>query len=161
MQLSRYLRQEFGLAYHFWVGFYNMAKGLVPEGKWMGEHYLTLGPHASDADHNGHGCSIIPFLKGACGYAARNQKTVIIPNTQAWTPDDAAAHKTRGKTVEGIIHCSTKASSEIVVPVFSQGGKGRLIAVLDIDSSIDPVDAATFDTTDQDHLETLLRKYFP
>ncbi|MEM9009839.1 MAG: GAF domain-containing protein [Pseudomonadota bacterium] len=102
-----------------WVGFYRVtAPGL-----------LKIGPH-----QGGHGCLVIPFERGVCGAAAREERTMLVPDVEAFP---------------GHIACASSTQSEIVVPVFSDG---RLIAVLDIDS--DQPDA--FDAEDQRALEALM-----
>ncbi len=110
------LKQVFGF---FWVGFYRATE---PE-------LLTVGPYQGDL-----ACLHIPFGRGVCGAAAREQKTVIVPDVEKF-PDHIA--------------CSSRSRSEIVVP-FVAGGKTRF--VLDIDS--DKLD--DFDDVDRSHLERLV-----
>jgi GAF domain-containing protein len=81
------------------------------------------------------GCLEIPFGKGVCGAAARDRRTVIVPDVHAFA---------------GHITCDARSRSEIVVPV--TGPDGALIAVLDIDS--DRPDA--FDDEDRAGLERLV-----
>jgi GAF domain-containing protein len=54
----------------------------------------------------------------------------------------------------GHIACDARSRSEIVVPVLGEGG--RLLGVLDIDST----DLAAFDETDEIWLERILERYF-
>jgi L-methionine (R)-S-oxide reductase len=107
-----------------WVGFYRVVAPGV----------LKLGPY-----QGGHGCLVIPFDKGVCGAAAREQQIQNVDN----------AHQ-----FDGHIACATSTQSELVIPVF---GKGQnLVAVLDIDS-----DQPTFFSRQlATQLETLLAKLF-
>lgn len=90
---------------------------------------LVIGPY-----QGGHGCLRIDFARGVCGKAARERTTVLVPDVRAF---------------EDHIACSSTTLSEIVVPVVDR--KGRLLAVLDVDS--DELNA--FDETDRKALESL------
>ena len=107
-----------------WVGFYRN----------VGDRQLKVGPY-----QGGHGCLVIPFDKGVCGQVAREERTLIVGDVNAF-----ADH----------IACSSTTQSEIVLPVFDRNHE--LIAVLDIDS--DAPDA--FTRADQVFLETLLKEVF-
>ena len=107
-----------------WVGFYRNIDGKT----------LKVGPY-----QGGHGCLIIPFGRGVCGAVARDKKTLIVPDVNAFSDH---------------IACSSSTLSEIVLPVFNS--QGKLIAVLDIDS--DKPDAFTVE--DQRFLERLLAEVF-
>lgn len=85
-----------------WCGFY------LVEG-----NRLILGPFQGDV-----ACTMIPFDKGVCGYAYRNQKTIVVPDVNQF---------------EGHIACSTLSKSEIVTPIIKNGD---VKAVIDIDSPI-------------------------
>ena len=78
---------------------------------------LKIGPY-----QGGHGCLTIPFSRGVCGAAARTGEIQLVPDVNSFP---------------GHIACSSSTRSELVLPV--RNGKGRLIAVLDIDS--DQMDA--------------------
>lgn len=85
-----------------WVGVYRVAApGL-----------LKIGPYEGN-----HGCFNIPFDRGACGAAARENRTLIVADVEAFP---------------GHIACAASTRAEIVVPVRDR--VGRLMAVLDIDS---------------------------
>lgn len=73
---------------------------------------LKIGPY-----QGGHGCLTIPFSRGVCGAAARTGEIQLVPDVDSFP---------------GHIACSSSTRSELVLPV--RNGKGRLIAVLDIDS---------------------------
>lgn len=83
-----------------WVGFY-MAE----------ENELVLGPFQGLP-----ACVRIPFGRGVCGTAAKEQKTIRVADVHAFP---------------GHIACDAASRSEIVVPLIQNG---RLIGVLDIDS---------------------------
>jgi L-methionine (R)-S-oxide reductase len=107
-----------------WVGFYRVtAPGL-----------LKIGPY-----QGGHGCLTIRFDQGVCGAAARERRTQVVPDVDAFPGDIACASSTR---------------SEIVVPVLDRAG--ALIAVLDVDSDT----PAAFDEADAAALEGLVGEIF-
>lgn len=106
-----------------WVGFYRVVE----------PNLLKVGPY-----QGGHGCLAIPFSKGVCGACAREEKTQIVADVNAFA---------------GHIACSSSTQSEIVLPVFENG---KLIAVLDVDSNT-PDD---FDENDKVALEKILTQNF-
>ncbi len=107
-----------------WVGFYRLtAPGM-----------LKIGPY-----QGGHGCLVIPFSRGVCGAAAREERTQVVPDVDAFP---------------GHIACASSTRSEIVVPVF--GRDGVLIGVLDVDSDR----PAAFDDGDARALEALMAEVF-
>ena len=85
-----------------WCGFYLVDNGT-----------LYLGPFQGEP-----ACTIIPFSRGVCGYAARNKKTVIVDDVNKF---------------DGHIACSSLSKSEIVVPIIVDGS---LKALIDIDSPV-------------------------
>lgn len=114
--VSAAIKEEFGF---FWVGFYLVDKA--------DKNHLSLGPFQGSP-----ACYRIPFGKGVCGHAWKEQKTVVVPDVEQF---------------EGHIACSSLSRSEIVVPVFDK--KQNIVGVLDIDST----ELSTFDDTDQVYLE--------
>ena len=54
------------LPYYYWVGFYLVS----------GPERLSVGPYQGTL-----GCLHIPYSKGVCGRAAREEKTQIVPDT--------------------------------------------------------------------------------
>jgi GAF domain-containing protein len=116
--MSALIHHAFG---HLWTGFYRVT---VPGEK------LTVGPYQGTL-----GCLEIEFGKGVCGTAAAEERTVIVPDVNAFP---------------GHIVCDARSQSEIVVPVFGAGR--RLIAVLDIDSA----ELDTFDGEDRHALEQIM-----
>jgi GAF domain-containing protein len=107
-----------------WVGFYRVVAPGV----------LKLGPYQS-----GYGCLVIPFDKGVCGAAAREQQTQIVDDVHQF---------------DGHIACAAPTQSELVIPVFDKGQ--NLVAVLDIDSD----QPAFFNRQLATQLETPLAKLF-
>jgi GAF domain-containing protein len=110
----------------FWTGFY------VVDPQRPGE--LVVGPYQGTL-----GCLRIAFGRGVCGAAAAQERTIIVPDVEAFP---------------GHIACDSRSRSEIVTPVFDS--RGALIAVLDVDSA----ELAAFDETDQAGLEKIVRAAF-
>ncbi|MCW3479025.1 GAF domain-containing protein [Neisseriaceae bacterium JH1-16] len=110
-----------------WSGFY-LVKG----------EQLVLGPFQGPI-----ACTRIPHGRGVCGSAWAQNRTLVVPDVDAFP---------------GHIACSSAARSEIVVPVHDAAG--RVVAVLDIDST----ELDSFDAIDARHLEALvahLSQLFP
>lgn len=91
---------------------------------------LVLGPFQGPI-----ACTRIGLGKGVCGTAWAEARTMIVEDVEKFP---------------GHIACSALSRSEIVVPVKDQNGK--VIAVLDIDSS----EIADFDDVDQTYLERIV-----
>ncbi|HEX8452897.1 MAG TPA: GAF domain-containing protein [Longimicrobium sp.] len=96
----------------------------------VAERMLLVGPYQGSM-----GCLWIPFERGVCGAAAREGRTLIVEDVN---------------TFPGHIACDSASMSEIVVPVWD--ARDRLIAVLDVDSTI----PAAFDEVDREHLEAII-----
>jgi len=105
-----------------WVGFYRMSGG-----------ELVLGPF-----HGKPACVRIGLGKGVCGTAARDRRTIIVPNV-----DDFPGH----------IACDSASRSEIVVPIVIHGV--NVAGVLDVDSP----KLARFDEADARGLEAIVHTY--
>jgi L-methionine (R)-S-oxide reductase len=105
---------------HLWTGFY----------RTVAPRLLRVGPYQGTL-----GCLEIAFERGVCGQAARDQRTVIVPDVENFA---------------GHIACDGRSKSEIVVPVLDN--RGTLIAVLDVDSD----KLATFDEDDARGLERIV-----
>lgn len=100
---------------------------------WVGVYFvkeseLVLGPFQGPV-----ACTRIAFGKGVCGSSWKDQRTIIVPDVDAFP---------------GHIACSTLSRSEIVVPIKRNG---NVLAVLDVDSRY----VGHFDETDQKYLEEL------
>jgi GAF domain-containing protein len=104
--------------YFHWTGFYRV---IAPE-------LLAVGPY-----QGGHGCLRIPFSRGVCGAAAREQRSQLVADVTQ-RPDHIA--------------CSSTTRSEIVVPLVHEGST---IAVLDVDSD----EISAFSSVDQAELEAI------
>jgi L-methionine (R)-S-oxide reductase len=102
-----------------WVGFY-----LVKDNE------LVLGPFQGPV-----ACTRIALGKGVCGTAWQQQKTLIVPDVDAFP---------------GHIACSSLSRSEIVVPVFYNE---KVVAILDVDSE----DLNQFDEVDATYLEQIVK----
>ncbi len=107
-----------------WTGFYRNVGGDL----------LKIGPY-----QGGHGCLVIPFSRGVCGAAARTGKVQLVADVEAFA---------------GHIACASSTRSEVVLPVFGQGG--ALLGVFDIDSN----QPDAFDARDADGLSTILMAVF-
>jgi GAF domain-containing protein len=106
---------------HLWTGFYRVVEpGTL----------LRVGPYQGTL-----GCLEITIGRGVCGTAAAERRTVVVPDVNAFP---------------GHITCDARSRSEIVVPVFDQGG--ALIAVLDVDSA----EPEAFDDDDRFGLERIV-----
>jgi len=101
-----------------WVGFY-IAQG----------EELVLGPFQGKP-----ACSRIPFGKGVCGTAAREQDTIVVPDVNAYP---------------GHIVCDVESRSEIAVPLLNWG---KLVGVLDVDSAT----PNRFDDDDREGFESIV-----
>ena len=105
--------------YFHWTGFYRVVE----------PYLLKIGPY-----QGGHGCLSIPFERGVCGAAAREQKILRVDDVESFP---------------GHIACSSTTKSEIVVPVMDKSGSVR--AVLDVDSDL----PAAFDAIDEAELSNV------
>lgn len=117
-----------GVLHHEMPGFFWTGFYRVVEGG------LVIGPYQGTV-----GCLRIAPGKGVCGTALATGETQVVPNV----------HK-----FPGHITCDSRSQSEIVVPVKDPSGK--LIAVLDIDST----ELNHFDQIDREQLEELLAIVF-
>lgn len=107
------------IPYSSWTGFYRV---IAPE-------LMRVGPYQGPL-----GCLEIPFNRGVCGAAARERKSQVVADVNAFP---------------GHIACDTAARSEIVVPIFDP--EGTLVAVLDLDSH----SPSAFDEIDREELERI------
>lgn len=83
-----------------WAGFYRVA-----------DEELVLGPFQGKP-----ACVRIALGKGVCGTAARERRTIVVPDVNAFP---------------GHIACDTASRSELVVPILKAG---EVRGVLDLDS---------------------------
>jgi GAF domain-containing protein len=114
----------------------NMAALLyhsLPEVNWAGFYFLqgnvlVLGPFQGRP-----ACVRIPLGKGVCGTAAKERKTLVVPDVSQFP---------------GHIACDSQSKSEIVVPLIKEN---EVLGVLDIDSPI----LGRFDDIDRQELKKL------
>jgi L-methionine (R)-S-oxide reductase len=104
-----------------WAGFYFMQGG-----------ELVLGPFQGKP-----ACVRIALGRGVCGTAARDRKTIVVPDVEAFP---------------GHIACDSASRSEVVAPIVANG---RVIGVLDLDSPT----VSRFDSDDAKGLENLVRAF--
>lgn len=102
-----------------WVGFYLLE-----------QDELVLGPFQGLP-----ACVRIPIGKGVCGTAAKELKTIRVPDVHQFP---------------GHIACDAASRSEIVVPMIKNG---ELLGVLDIDSP----ELDRFDEEDEKYLEQFVQ----
>jgi GAF domain-containing protein len=96
----------------------------------VGPTLLRVGPYQGTL-----GCLEIAFGKGVCGTAAAERRTVVVEDVEKFP---------------GHIACDSASRSEVVVPVVDRNG--RLLAVLDVDSTR----LAAFDDEDARALERIV-----
>ncbi len=94
-----------------------ILKEYFPNFFWVGFYllksdHLLLGPFQGPP-----ACVKLSLDKGVCAAAVRDEKTVLVPDVHRFP---------------GHVACDSRSNSEIVVPIFN--GKGKLWAVLDVDS---------------------------
>jgi L-methionine (R)-S-oxide reductase len=105
----------------------------LPRLNWAGFYFLrddtlVLGPFQGRP-----ACVRIKVGAGVCGAAARDRRSVLVPDVEAFP---------------GHIACDTASRSELVVPLIRDGA---LLGVLDLDSP----DLARFDIEDQTGCEAV------
>jgi GAF domain-containing protein len=109
----------------------------LPDLNWVG--FYLVEPRSGDllvGPFQGRpACVRIPIGKGVCGTAARERRTLVVPDVHAFP---------------GHIACDSASNSEVVVPVIAGD---RLIGVLDLDSPV----TGRFDQADAAGLEELVR----
>lgn len=101
-----------------WVGFYIIK-----------DNVLVLGPFQGPV-----ACTRISKGKGVCGASWAQEKTLIVPDVEAFP---------------GHIACSSMSKSEIVLPFYLNN---EIYGVLDVDS----VELNTFDEVDAENLSIIL-----
>ena len=105
-------------------------------GFWWTGFYRTVGNELVLGPFQGPlACTRIAFGRGVCGTVWRDEQTIVVPDVEQF---------------EGHIACSSASRSEIVVPLRQNG---VIIGVLDIDSC----ELATFDATDREWLERIVK----
>jgi GAF domain-containing protein len=108
-----------------------VIRDCVTAASWVGIYVLrgnqlVLGPFQGKV-----ACVRIALGRGVCGVAARDRRTIVVPDVEAFP---------------GHIACDAASRSEIVVPLLA---RQRLVGVLDVDSH----QPAAFDDDDARGLE--------
>lgn len=85
---------------------------------WAGFYFIEGNTLVLDAFQGKPACIEIPLGKGVCGTAAKENRTVVVPDVHLFP---------------GHIACDNASQSEIVVPIHKNG---NVIGVLDIDSPV-------------------------
>ena len=105
----------------------------LPDLNWAG-FYLNVGQELLLGPFQGKpACIRIPFERGVCGKAAREQKSQVVADVHAFP---------------GHIACDGASQSEVVVPLVKEG---RLLGVMDLDSPL----LSRFEDEDRAGLERL------
>lgn len=109
----------------------------LPDLNWAGFYWLRGGELVLGPFQGRPACVRIALGRGVCGTAARDRRTVVVPDVDAFP---------------GHIACDAASRSEVVVPVLAQE---RVLGVLDIDSPL----AGRFDEDDARGLEEVVRAF--
>lgn len=103
----------------------------LPDINWVGFYFLKQGELVLGPFQGKPACVRIALGKGVCGAAARNRKTLLVPDVDRFP---------------GHIVCDPDSRSEVVVPLIRNG---NLIGVLDCDAPVrgrfDEADRAGFE----------------
>lgn len=110
-----------------------LAFHTLPELNWAGFYWLKGGELVLGPFQGKPACVRIALGRGVCGTAARDRRTVVVPDVNAFP---------------GHIACDAASASELVVPLVHAG---RLVGVMDLDSPR----AGRFDAEDARGLEAL------
>lgn len=103
---------------------------------WTGFYLLKKGELTVATYQGPLACQVLEKNRGVCWAGINERKTVIVPDVRLFP---------------GHIACDSRSRSEIVVPVFDRNGD--IMGVLDVDSE----QTGTFDETDAEHLERIVR----
>lgn len=98
------------------------------------EGELIVGPYQGPV-----ACQVLAKNTGVCWAAVNESQSVIVPDVEKF---------------QGHIACDSRSKSEITVPVKNK--EGKIIAVMDVDSST----LDSFDETDQKYLEQIVKLIF-
>lgn len=107
----------------------------LPDLNWAGFYLFDGEKLVLNSFQGKPACIEIPLSRGVCGAAARDQKTLVVPDVHAFP---------------GHIACDSASNSEIVVPLIVSD---RLFGVLDIDSPV----FDRFDEKDKTGLENFAK----
>jgi L-methionine (R)-S-oxide reductase len=105
----------------------------LPDLNWSGFYWMKPGGLVLGAFQGKPACVRIALGNGVCGTAARDRRTIVVPDVEAFP---------------GHIACDSASRSEIVIPLIRAGA---VLGVLDVDSPR----LARFDEEDARGLEAL------
>jgi L-methionine (R)-S-oxide reductase len=108
-----------------------LLMGSLPDLNWAGFYLVRDGELVVGPFQGLPACVRIALGRGVCGTAAKERRTIVVPDVHAFP---------------GHIACDAASRSEIVVPLVKDG---RLLGVMDLDSPR----VARFDATDAAGLE--------
>ncbi len=109
----------------------------LPDLNWAGFYWMKGGELVLGSFQGKPACVRIAIGKGVCGTAARDRRTIVVPDVDAFP---------------GHIACDSASRSEVVVPLVHAG---NVIGVLDVDSP----KLARFDAEDAAGLEAVARAF--
>jgi GAF domain-containing protein len=107
----------------------------LPDLNWSGFYWMKVGGLVLGAFQGKPACVRIAVGSGVCGTAARDRRTIVVPDVDAFP---------------GHIACDSASRSEIVIPLVRGGA---VLGVLDVDSP----KLARFDEEDARGLEALAK----
>ena len=109
----------------------------LPELNWAGFYFMKAGELVLGPFQGKPACVRIAVGRGVCGTAARERKTIVVPDVHAFP---------------GHIACDSASRSEIVIPLCrARVGGNDVVGVLDLDSPL----KGRFDADDARGLEAL------
>jgi L-methionine (R)-S-oxide reductase len=88
----------------------------LPDLNWAGFYWMKDGGLVLGSFQGLPACVRIALGKGVCGTAAKERRTIVVPDVNAFP---------------GHIACDSASRSEVVIPLLREG---RVIGVLDLDS---------------------------
>ena len=114
----------------------------LPELNWAGFYFMKAGELVLGPFQGKPACVRIAVGRGVCGTAARERRTIVVPDVHAFP---------------GHIACDSASNSEIVVPLLDSRLRGNdgLLGVLDLDSPL----KNRFDADDARGLEALVELF--
>jgi len=109
----------------------------LPDLNWAGFYWMKDGGLVLGSFQGLPACVRIAVGKGVCGTAARDRRTIVVPDVDAFP---------------GHIACDSASRSEVVVPLVHQG---KVIGVMDVDSP----KLARFEDEDARGLEAVAKAF--
>ena len=112
----------------------------LPDLNWAGFYWMKDGGLVLGSFQGLPACVRIALGKGVCGTAAKERRTIVVPDVNAFP---------------GHIACDSASRSEVVIPLLHQG---KVIGVMDLDSPkpkrFDEEDARGLEAVAQAFLES-------